>query len=88
MIGVENFYIPICVFEHTPENDTYDFDAKSSQTPYASPGRLLQEICAHVAANDFESIKILSDFGRLIYEGVPIVEVFIARVAEASAKMQ
>lgn len=76
------------VFEHTPERVTYDFGEESCQSQHKSPGDILQQICVHFAANNFEALILSSGFCHLLREGGLFVEMFVAHVAERLARMQ
>ena len=76
------------VFEHTPERITYDIGGESCQSPQKSSGDILQQICVHFAANNFESLILSSGFCHLLREGGLFVEMFVAHVAERFGRMQ
>jgi hypothetical protein len=76
------------VFEHTPERITCDIEGQSCQSPHKSSGDILQQICVHFAANNFESLILSSGFCHLLREGGLFVEMFVAYVAERFGRMQ
>lgn len=76
------------IFEHTPERITYDVGGESCQSPHKLSEDILQQICVHFAANNFESLILSSGFCHLLREGGLFVEMFVAHVAERFARMQ
>ena len=76
------------IFEHTTERITYDVGGESCQSPHKLSGDILQQICVHFAANNFESLILSSGFCHLLREGGLFVEMFVAHVAERFARMQ
>lgn len=76
------------IFEHTPERTMCAGEAKAYQDLHTSSGDMLQQICVHFAANNFESLILSSGFSLLLREGGLFVEMFVARLAERFAKMQ
>jgi hypothetical protein len=75
------------VFEHTPERITCEVECRPGQGRHTPSGDILQRICVHFAANNFESLILSSGFNHLLREGGLFVEMFFAQVAERFARM-
>lgn len=75
------------VFEHTPERVTCEVERRPGQGRHTPSEDILQQICVHFAANNFESLILSSGFNHLLREGELFVEMFFAQVAERFARM-
>lgn len=75
------------IFEHTPERITCEVERRPGQGRHRLSEDILQQICVHFAANNFESLMPLSGFNHLLREGGLFVEMLFAQVAERFARM-